>query len=237
MKIKRTFVTTDTHGEKEKLLSCLNQAKFDFEHDELIHLGDVCDRGPDSYGVVELLLSIKNLISIRGNHDDWMRYFIESSSHPAPSYFLETRASYIKNIFGNVSYPTFLPEFIPQRHKDFYNNQVNYYIDAQNRLFIHAGFNPAERLSEQDEIEFYWDRDLMKKAMSAKNSGVRLNDVNNFKQIFIGHTPTLSWKKRGEKINTPIYAAQVVICDTGACFGGKVSLIDITRDDHILYQA
>ena len=61
-------------------------------------------------------------------------------------------------------------------------------------------------------------------------------DVNGFKQIFIGHTPTLSfqWYEGNDK---PIYAGQVIDCDTGGCFGGKISLIDITTDDHILYQS
>ena len=56
----RIFVTTDTHGELDKLNDCLSQANFNNDEDQLIHIGDVVDRGPDSYGVVELLLSIKN---------------------------------------------------------------------------------------------------------------------------------------------------------------------------------
>lgn len=231
MKNPRTFVTTDTHGELDKLVSCLNQANFDGELDTLIHLGDCVDRGPDSAGVVDLLLKIKNLIAIRGNHDSWMQEFIDNGIHPAPAYFSETANSYVKGLGGKLH-----PVLIPLAHQAFFRNQLNYYIDAQKRLFIHAGCRLDERIEDQDSDEFYWDRDLIKKAMSAKASGVYLKDVNNFKQIFIGHTPTLNWKIGKDRISKPIYAAQVIDLDTGGAYGYQISLLDITTDEHILYQ-
>lgn len=231
MKNPRTFVTTDTHGELDKLVSCLNQTNFDNELDTLIHLGDCVDRGPDSAGVVDLLLKIKNLIAIRGNHDSWMQEFIETGTHPAPAYFSETADSYVKGLGGKLH-----PVLIPLAHQAFFRNQLNYYIDAQKRLFIHAGCRLDERIEDQDSDEFYWDRDLIKKAMSAKASGVYLKDVNNFKQIFIGHTPTLNWKVGTDRISKPIYAAQVIDLDTGGAYGYQISLLDITTDEHILYQ-
>ncbi len=227
---KRTFVTTDTHGELEKLKSCLEQANFDNDVDELIHLGDCVDRGPDSYGVVELLLSIKNLISIRGNHDDWMMEFINTKLHPAQSYFMETLASYRRNQKEKGT-----EELIPQSHIDFLRNQINYYVDGRNRLFLHAGYDPNEHIEEQDEVEFYWDRNLIKK-VSKMTPDERYPDVNSFKQVFIGHTPTLNFRWHEHK-DKPMYLARVVDCDTGGCFGGKISLIDITTDEHILYQS
>jgi len=231
MKNSRTFVTTDTHGELDKLISCLNQADFSYELDTLIHLGDCVDRGPNSAGVVDLLLKIKHLIAIRGNHDSWMQQFIETGTHPAPSYFSETANSYVKDLGGKLH-----PILVPQSHQVFFRTQRNYYIDAQQRLFIHAGCRLDERIEDQDSDEFYWNRDLMKKAMSAKASGVHLKDVNNFKQIFIGHTPTQNWKMGGERIGKPIYAAQVVDLDTGGAYGYKISLLDISTDEHVLYQ-
>jgi serine/threonine protein phosphatase 1 len=225
--MSRIFVTTDTHGELEKLKDCLQQVNFNNEEDELIHIGDVVDRGPDSYGVVELLLSIKNLISIRGNHDEWMLTFINTNKHPAMGYFEATLRSYHKG-----SGPTLR---IPETHKEFFRRQVNYHIDKDNNLFVHAGINPYEFLQEQYEDDFYWDRELIRRAMLLED-GEKLMDVNGFKQIFIGHTPTISFKYHPEN-DKPIYAGQVIDCDTGGCFGGKISLIDITTDNHILYQS
>ena len=223
----RIFVTTDTHGELEKFKDCLEQANFNNNEDQLIHIGDVVDRGPDSYGVVELLLGIKNLISIRGNHDEWMLMFINTGQHPAMGYFRETLSSYHKGTGPTLN--------IPETHKEFFRNQINYYVDKDNRLFVHGGINTFEFLHEQYEEEFYWDRELITRAVRL-DEGKKLMDVNGFKQIFIGHTPTINFQWHPEN-DKPIYAGQVIDCDTGGCFGGKISLIDITTDDHILYQS
>lgn len=228
----RTFVTTDTHGELEKLKSALKQAGFDFESDTLIHLGDCIDRGPDSAGVINLLLTIKNLIAIRGNHDAWMLEFINTGVHPGLAYFSQTIASY-----QNDATLAFTPNLIPATHLEFFQNQVDFYVDEQNRCFCHAGIELDRFIGDQDSTEFYWNRVLVKKAMSAKSSKAVLKDLNNFRQIFIGHTPTCNWKEGGNAITTPIYAAQVINLDTGAAYGYKLSLIDITTDDHILYQS
>lgn len=227
----RTFVTTDTHGELEKFTSILKQANFNFEVDKLIHLGDCIDRGPESEGVVDLLLKVKNLISIRGNHDAWMLEFIESGIHPGPTFFKETIASYQKGL--DIA---FTPDLISPAHKAFFKSQIDYYVDEQNRCFCHAGIRLDSLIQNQDSSEFYWDRDLVKKAMPMRSSNEMLRDRNNFKQIFIGHTPTFNWKEDGIPITTPIYAAQVVNLDTGGAYGYKLSLIDITTDQHVLYQ-
>lgn len=231
--MSRTFVTTDTHGELERLKTVLKEAEFNFEKDTLIHLGDVVDRGPDSYGVVELLFQVKNLISIRGNHDEWFLSYINTGCviHPAPEYAVETLQSYMipNNMDEHACY------VIPETHKKFFKEQRNYYIDKDNRMFVHAGYYRDVKIEDQNNSNLYWDRQFFEDAMSTPRE--RLRDVNGFKQVFIGHTPTIFWKKGGLKIIKPIYAAQVINCDTGAVFGGKLSLLDITTDKHILYQS
>ena len=49
--MKRVFVISDIHGQKEAFFSLLEQVKFS-EYDELYILGDVIDRGP--YGIALL---------------------------------------------------------------------------------------------------------------------------------------------------------------------------------------
>lgn len=225
--MKRTFVTTDIHGEDQKFKSLLEQVDFDYKKDRMINLGDCVDRGPDSYEVVERLLKIDDLISIRGNHDDWFNTAIHTGVHPAPAYFQECRHSYTFN--GTFK--------VPQRHMDFFAKQLIYYIDNENRFFCHAGYLREELVEIQDEQEFFWNRDLFKQARSCA-PGVRLNDVNGFHEVFIGHSPTINYKEGGKRITTPIQAAQVINLDTGACFGGKLSMLDITDlNDYKLYQS
>jgi len=233
----KIFVATDTHGECDRFKELLAKANFNYEEDELRHLGDVCDRGPDSYGVVEELLKVKNLIAIRGNHDEWLLRFADTGCimHPNPYYFKETLDSYLYQSEDYLANP--IPSnIIPKHHLAFYKGQLPYYLDEQGRFFTHAGYNRREFVEDQDLSEFAWNRDFFKQAMCLGPDD-KLNDVNGFKQVFIGHTCTIGWQKNGKNIDKPIYKGQVVNLDTGACFGGKLSMLDITdSDNHILYQ-
>src|SRR6478736_6279703 len=77
----RTLVMGDIHGAYQALIQCLDRAGFVPGIDRLIQLGDVVDRGPDSYECVEYLLSIPNLVAIKGNHDEWLHEFITTGYH------------------------------------------------------------------------------------------------------------------------------------------------------------
>jgi len=235
--MKRTFVTSDTHGCYLQLHNCLVQANFDYDEDTLIHCGDIVDRGPDSKKVIDLLLQIKNLVALRGNHDEWMLEWINTGFHPGN--------------WGHGGSATILSYIepgedkmidIPETHKEFFRNQQKYYIDDQNRFFVHAGYNRDYLVDLQHESTFYWDRHLVMEMMSTSDDVKKMWDANDFSRVFFGHTPTINWKdKNGKPKTLPIYKAQYVQIDTGGCFKqfeGKITLLDITDDaNHILYQS
>ena len=77
-----TFVIGDIHGAHKALRQCLERSGFDRKKDTLIQLGDVADGYSDVYACVEELLSIPNLIAIKGNHDEWLNQFLETAYHP-----------------------------------------------------------------------------------------------------------------------------------------------------------
>jgi serine/threonine protein phosphatase 1 len=263
----RTFTTTDTHGCNEELRECLELAGFRYDKDVLIHIGDCTDRGPDSYGVIETLLSIKNLIAIRGNHDSYIETFIKTGYHPWEHGSHHTLLSYINGL--ELPYPeikvhyrgrsggaisNFTAQHMPITHRNFFlHTQVDYYVDSQNRLFVHGGYDPMEKIEEQHSSFLSWDRELVQHLASFVENDKEppaYADVNFFKRVFVGHTPTLVfkkfidraqpfkiWKPEDANFTEPMYMAQLVNLDTGCCFGGKLSVIDITDDDnHILYQ-
>ena len=261
----RTFVTTDTHGCNKELNEVLSLANFDFNNDILVHIGDCTDRGPDSFGVIETLLKIKNLISIRGNHDEWMLQFITQGYHPSLNHngVYKTFVSYMQSLeldydeahlvqkMSGIS-TNFSPKHMPTSHKNFFKNQRLYYVDDQNRLFVHAGFDPMEKIQHQNKQDLVWDRTLVQRLGERYEDGEVIDnfpDVNFFKRIFVGHTPTIIFKEKVDKVSPiwlpggvpfskPMYMGQLVNLDTGCCFGNHLSLIDITDDDnHILYQS
>jgi serine/threonine protein phosphatase 1 len=261
----KIYVTTDSHGCNKELQEVLQLGGFNFNRDTLIHIGDCTDRGPDSYGVIETLLSIRNLISIQGNHDYYMKHFIETGYHPWKHGSYKTVISYIDALeltYEEVSFvqkpggvsTNFKPHHIPKSHRNFFLNQIPYYIDSQNRLFVHGGYDPLEVIEIQSSDSLTWDRELVERQAEYLEQGIEAPhyyDVNEFKRIFVGHTPTIVFKNRlnsntldadwlpyGTPFTKPMYMGQLVDIDTGCCFGGKLSLIDITdEDNHILYQS
>lgn len=67
----RLIVVGDVHGMKSSLIKLLDTVKFDKENDHLILAGDMISKGPDSVGVLDLLIEMgESASAVRGNHED-----------------------------------------------------------------------------------------------------------------------------------------------------------------------
>jgi len=79
--MKKTFIIGDVHGCYYALLDLLKKIPNDAK---IIFLGDLCDRGPFSKQVIELVIKNKYEV-ILGNHEDFMikgvENYINSKSH------------------------------------------------------------------------------------------------------------------------------------------------------------
>jgi len=221
----RTLVIGDIHGGYKALLQILERAKV-IPSDTLIFLGDYVDGWSESAETIQKLidLSVSNeCVFIRGNHDLWCGLWLDKGA-TNPVWLAhggkETMNSYVQSgLLANNS------------HKQFFNNLQNYYIDSQNRLFIHAGFTSMHGVGKEEyESNYYWDRTLWEAALLAdKVEEKTLEDMltspkrfNHYKEIYIGHTPTTDYK-----INVPIKAYNLWNVDTGAAFKGKLTILNI----------
>ena len=63
----RTLIVGDVHGCREELEDLLEQSGWE-EDDQLVSVGDLVAKGPDSLGVVRLLRKL-GARAVRGNHD------------------------------------------------------------------------------------------------------------------------------------------------------------------------
>ncbi len=220
----KTFCIGDIHGGYKALLQCLERSKFDYEKDQLISLGDIVDGWSESYECVEELLKIKNLIAIRGNHDQWFNEYIKTGIHGSQwqQGANATRESYQRSDGF----------FIGDTHEKFFRDQLNYYVDEQNRCFVHGGFNrhlPIDR--QAPPYIYYWDRDLWYSALSCKEiDQSKFKIKNKFKEIFIGHTTTGMWGT-----DKPMYTCNIWNLDTGGGFEGKITIMDV--DTHEYWQS
>lgn len=96
----RYVFISDVHGEFNKMIKALEEINFNKETDTLVSLGDPFDRGPDSYKVLEYLLSCPNRILIWGNHDLRLRELMlgdRVGSHDYHNGVLDTMKSFCGN--------------------------------------------------------------------------------------------------------------------------------------------
>lgn len=241
----RIFCMGDIHGAHKALVQCLERSSFDKENDTLIQLGDVVDGWSQVYECVEELLTIKHLIAIKGNHDDWFNDFLVYGGHPVR--WLQggegTLKSYCENTgafmdgSGHNGYKTSLcTAIIPKTHTDFFKNQKLYFRDHENRFFVHGGFDRnqfIDYIQATQAHEFYWDRDLWRQARSCSGDQ-KLRTAENFKEIFIGHTATVndSVNERGMKDYKPVNSGGVYNLDQGAGWFGKLTIMDVNTKEY-----
>lgn len=251
--MSRKFVVGDIHGAHIPLRQCLERCGFDKENDLLYTIGDICDGWPYVYECVEELLTIKNRIDIVGNHDKWFEHWLKTGRHPdnwrqggAGTKVSYLRAANLLNEWGEQRWLS--PRDIPLAHQDFFNNQVLYFKDEQNRLFVHGGFYRFQRLTATENTNpdaFYWDRELWEEALSVHKLE-KLTFKEQFSEIYIGHTQTTIWTKfkggfyhlvlpGGDPKTAPMKADIIYNIDTGAGSDGRLTIMDI--DTHEYWQS
>ena len=70
-----TYVMSDLHGMYNEFMQMLELIKFS-EEDTLYILGDIIDRGDKPLEIVDYVIEHKNIILLRGNHEQmYMDYY------------------------------------------------------------------------------------------------------------------------------------------------------------------
>lgn len=218
----RTLVIGDIHGGLKGLQQALNRANINPE-DQLIFLGDYVDGWSESAETVSFLIGLSaenNCVFLKGNHDELCYHYLAKNEKPLQW----------KQQGGQSSIDSY--EKVNRRakeiHKNFFDNLLDYHIDTENRLFIHAGFqNPKGPKFEYHKTAYYWDRTLWEMALATdinlkKDSPIYPQRLKLFKEIYIGHTPVTRLGK-----TTPHNAQGVWNIDTGAAYKGPVTILDI----------
>lgn len=195
------------------------------------------DRRDEVYECVEELLKIRNLIAVRGNHDDWFDVFCRTGHHPEDWIHggLETAKSYLgqggksPTVSGSYALASIIrPKDVPKRHRTFLAKLPLYHIDDKGRCFVHGGFNRLLPFIGQIPSIYYWDRELWTSALSWQvaerlHPGQQAFKIKTpFKEIFLGHTPTTTWN-----VTVPMRSANVYNLDTGAGQYGKLTIMDV----------
>lgn len=209
----RTFVIGDIHGGHLALKQVLKRADFDYENDTLISLGDIADGWTEVAECFEELLKIKNLIYVRGNHDQWLKDWLTNGKQPN----IWTMQGGQNSILSYKKHPD-----LRERHKLFIRKTPFYHLDDENRLFVHGGIDLELPIEEQDKMDMMWDRELW-------NDRHNRRDIEPYKEIYVGHTSIYNFSRK------PLQQTGVWFMDTGGGWEGVLSMMDINTKE--IYQS
>jgi serine/threonine protein phosphatase 1 len=167
-------------------------------------------------------------IFIKGNHDAWTEDWLHKA---------EINTIWWKH-GGQPTMESYKNYNTTQRYKhlEFFERMKMFHADSENRLFVHAGFTSIHGvLQESYDSNFYWDRTLWETVLGLDKSILEDSPfyplrLKNYKEIFIGHTPTTRYGS-----DAPMNCANVWNVDTGAAFLGKLSAINI--DTKVVFQS
>ncbi len=217
----RTLVVGDIHGGLRALEQVLAKVGPNSE-DTLVFLGDYVDGWSDAANTVTYLIDFSKryeCIFLRGNHDQLTLEWLLTGNDDA--LWLRHGGAATKFAYEN------LPAKTIEQHVQFYEALKPYYIDDDNKLYLHAGFTNVNGVTKEyfDHV-FSWDRTLWETAL-ALDPGMPSHDklyperLKHYQEIFIGHTPVTRIGK-----TVPVQAANVWNVDTGAAFKGPLSVLE-----------
>jgi len=227
--MNRTLVIGDIHGGLRGLRQILERAKVTPD-DRLIFLGDYVDGWSESPHVLSFLIELAtthNCIFIRGNHDSLLLRWLNSSDE------LIDEGMWYKH-GGEATLNAYASFTISEKqaHIGFLENLQNFYIDDDNRLFVHAGFTNINGV----DFEYFpkmlcWERTLWETALSlnpalTKDDALYPKRLTLYNEIYIGHTPVT---RIGSTV--PVQKACVWNIDTGAAFLGPLTILDVATKE------
>lgn len=172
------YAIGDIHGQLDDLHRVLGLIETDGGSDaNIVFIGDYVDRGPDSKGVVELLLAAqkagRNWTMIKGNHDRYFTRFMadqtlyDPATRPGLLWFDarlggdKTLLSYgVHASLDAQSGPIHAAalDAVPTAHIAFLNELPLMHV-TEDLVFVHAGLRPGVPLEKQIERDLIWIRD------------------------------------------------------------------------------
>ncbi len=221
---QRIYAIGDVHGRNDLLQQLLDHIDADDERrgetqTQIILLGDLVDRGPDSCGVIETAMALKsrrpNSRFLMGNHEEvfiaacrkrdskTLRFFLRIGGEATFLSYPILRSEYLELDMEQLG--ARLGSLIPDAHLTFLE-MFEDQIVIGDYAFVHAGIRPGVALSEQKPSDLRWIRDEFV---------AQKGDLE--KVIIYGHTIYEDIDERGSRIGI----------DTGAYNSGKLTAIGL----------
>lgn len=221
----RAYAIGDIHGHLSELERAHRLIRADRDRvgdgdAPVVHVGDLCDRGPDTRGVIDLLMAGIGRgapwVVLKGNHDRMMARFLDPVPrrdhrlreglfwlHPSLG-GKQTLASYgIDTGTDAEAIHRAARDRVPQAHRAFVETLPTSYR-LGDIFFCHAGVRPGVPLDHQVEDDLIWIRREF------------LDSTADHGALVVhGHTPVEVVSHYGNRLNI----------DTGAGYGDPLSAV------------
>lgn len=217
------YAVGDVHGclrEARELERAILQDGSESEGEKwIVYLGDYLDRGPDSAGVLDFLLTRLpqdwRRICLAGNHEVMALEFL-ANPKPNASWLefggVETLSSYGISSGSLATKSTaerraIIQSHVPEEHLAFLAEMPSL-LSLPGWIFVHAGIRRQLSISEQSELDLFWIRDEF------FNAPVEQGDT-----VVHGHTPATA----------PVVADGRICVDTGCFATGILTAVRVTQ--------
>lgn len=226
---ERVWAIGDVHGRRDLLDELLDLIAAEEERRapadvQLIFLGDLVDRGPDSSGVLDRVAALKRgplrVRVLKGNHDDLFLRSVKGDARALRHLIRiggrETVLSYgiPPSEYAALDYAQLaerLRHLVPPEQVELLESMELMAV-VGDYLFVHAGIRPNVPIEEQSEEDCYWIRSEF------------LNWKRPFEKFVIhGHSISSAEEVRSNRIGI----------DTGAFESGRLTAIGLEGQERV----
>lgn len=211
----RDFVVGDIHGELEMLKSELVKVGFDHSKDRLFSVGDMVDRGHNSLGVLQFFYDHHDsCFAVRGNHEQMLLDAVNQGTDHVIGHHIMNGGDwfYALNSFEqgfSIGFASTLPYAIS--------------VDTSYGTvgIIHAqpyGTSWRQMLLDLPENQHVRDMVLWSREIVRSKGDPEQFRVQDITRVYCGHTI----------LHEPTDVANISFIDTGAVFGRKLTLLQIS---------
>ncbi|MBU0676009.1 MAG: serine/threonine protein phosphatase [Proteobacteria bacterium] len=207
---EKIFAIGDIHGCLDKLQNLLARLPYDSTCDRLVFLGDYINRGPDTAGVLDRLVELKNqnprVVALMGNHEYLLLEYHRTGDPALLPYLRKMSIDATLKSYGiHTAFSLQSLNFLPESHLAFLYN-LRLYWETDEYIFVHAGMEADLPLPEQDATSFCEARDSF--ISSDRDFG---------KKVIFGHT----------EFEMPLVTATKIGIDTGAIHGNFLTAVEL----------
>jgi len=164
----KRWVIPDIHGCVKTVTSLVTEMVRPMRSDEIYFLGDYVDRGPDSKGVIDFIMSLEksgyDVTALRGNHEDLMVELSDARKKARSPWwhdFFNRKNKAWLDMGGKATLACFGAQHIGEIPEEYieWMRGLRHYVELDRYILVHAGLNFKIENPFEDLQSMLWLRE------------------------------------------------------------------------------